>query len=358
MPLHVLAPESTGAPAWPALRAWLDRAARRLGTQAPSALLGELFERTFLLPSEDPRYAGNSLVPGAMPLEVSFSERAPEQFRLDVEPFGPLPARERLAQVEQMLRQQVRRSFPPAVATALDVASERWHGYVPGEAARFGAFLGATFDVSGIAEFKLYRETGHAQALPSSVKEEVLAVTALLPGLEPHLHSIAVSRGGVAERLYLLCRQGLRLRSLERLAAETGVTERLPAFLHTVSLLTAGKLVLPPESAILAVRRKHDGPELKLELLPGALAPSPAARRDAVEQVLAGRPDVWRAFRRWMEAVRPEGATSAGEIAVVSVRLAPSIPPLLNVYLRPSLLFHSPMLSHAEERSDDPFGFR
>ncbi|RKH47666.1 hypothetical protein [Corallococcus sicarius] len=331
----------------------MDGAARRLRARAPSGHLGELFERTFALPGGDPRYAGNALVPGALPLEVSFSEGAPEQLRFDVEPFGPLlAARERLAQAEHTLRAQARQSFPPATTTALDAVFEPWHGRSPGEAARFGAFFGAVLDGTGLAELKLYRETGPVESLPSHVKQEALAVSTLLPGVEPHLHSIAVGRGGVAERLYLLCRQGLRLRGLERLAAEAGMTGSFPAFLQTVTLLTGGRLVLPPDSAIIGVRRKPDGWELKLELLPGALAPSHVARRAAVEQVLAGRPEAWRAFRRWMEAVRPEGTTSAGEITVVSVRVAPSTLPALNVYLCPSTPFRM------EERPDDAFGFR
>ncbi|WP_158619437.1 hypothetical protein [Corallococcus sp. AB011P] len=315
----------------------MDGAAHRLGARAPSAYLGELFERTFALPAGDPRYSGNALVPGALPLEVSFSESAPHQLRLDAEPFGLLLApRERLAHVEQALRAQAQQAFPHALATAFDAASEQWRGHVQEEAARFGAFFGAAIDATGLAEIKLYRETGPFESLPSRVREEASRVSALLPGVEPHLHSTALGREGVAERLYLLCRQGLRLRGLEGLAAEAGITGSLPAFLQTVTLLTEGRLVLPPDSAIIGVRRKPAGWELKLELLPGALAPSPAARHAAVEQVLAGRPDAWRAFRRWMEAVRPEATSSHGEIAVVSVRVAPGTPPLLNVYLCPA----------------------
>ena len=55
----------------------LRTASSRLQTADPTTVIKPLLERTFALPEGDPRYAANSLTPGAAPLEPSFSELEP-----------------------------------------------------------------------------------------------------------------------------------------------------------------------------------------------------------------------------------------------------------------------------------------
>src|SRR5579864_8122807 len=67
----------------------LRTASSRLQTYDPTTVIKPLLERTFALPEGDPRYAANSLTPGAAPLEPSFSELEPGVLRFTVEPLGP-----------------------------------------------------------------------------------------------------------------------------------------------------------------------------------------------------------------------------------------------------------------------------
>ena len=70
----------------------LERAARHLGTANPLPYVSGLLHRTFSLPEGDPEYGFNTLMPGAAPLESSFSEEEPGALRLTLEPLGPSEA--------------------------------------------------------------------------------------------------------------------------------------------------------------------------------------------------------------------------------------------------------------------------
>src|SRR5436309_12294030 len=67
----------------------LSMAASRMHTADPTRVIKPLLDKTFSLPAGDPRYAANSLTPGAAPLEPSFSETEPRVLRFTLKPLGP-----------------------------------------------------------------------------------------------------------------------------------------------------------------------------------------------------------------------------------------------------------------------------
>ena len=67
----------------------VETAAQRLGVASPLAYVGRLLDRSFDLPSGDPRYGHHQLTPFAVPFEPSFSEREPDELRFSIQPLGP-----------------------------------------------------------------------------------------------------------------------------------------------------------------------------------------------------------------------------------------------------------------------------
>ena len=309
----------------------LSHAAEALAVADPTELLGDLLAATFSAPATELVYSRNELQPGSLPLECSFSELTPGALRIDLEPFGPgvAPA-ERRRRAAEAARRLVARHLGGKAGRAFEAAPVP----APSAAARFGAFVGAAFGPSGLAEVTVYYELG--PRLPRSPSPRVARVARALgadvPGLSPHLLAISTTRTGIRERLYLRCEQELRLLGLERPAAVIGAADRFPALVASTLELTGGAFVVPARSAIVGLRESSGGVELKLELLRDALPGGSRELAGRVRQLLVRRPESLRAFDRWSEAI---GAGPDGpDLGVVSVRLAPALEPLLNVYAR------------------------
>ncbi len=308
---------------------------------------------TFTRPLDDPAYGRNALVPGGWPLEVSFSEENPDKLRLDLQPSDvdcSAMARRELA------LQVVRQHAGPGCRDR----AEAWLAHTA--PVGFGALLGAAFGsrdlaTAGAYTVKAYLELDHAAdpgSLPGRMGRAAALVAKCVPGAVPHLVALAVNSDGPAacpQRLYLACRGGLRILSLEALLARFGLRHRLPALAATVAALTGGRLLLPEDSALVAIGERDGSVELKIELLADALAGPQTATLAAIERLLLERPASLAAFRRWRRALAappphaglsPLGGPSppaglsppggASQISVVSVRLVGDESPRLNVY--------------------------
>src|SRR5205809_5599094 len=84
--------------------------ARLLGAADPTNIFGGMLALGGPHPS-------NALLPGGAPLELSFSERSPASFRMEIQPFGPdVSASERLARATSAVVDRAREAFGPAVA--------------------------------------------------------------------------------------------------------------------------------------------------------------------------------------------------------------------------------------------------
>lgn len=309
-------------PAAHAVEGWLGRAAHRLGVADPRPYLGAVLQQAFPLPLADDRYARNALLPGMLPIEASFSEIAPTLLRLDLEPGGPLVSGARRRALAVAAARRIARISALSGSDRLGAC-----GGPAGDPLTFGAFLGVASDVSGPAEVKVYFELPIGAALrPSALGRAATELVHDVPGAAPLLYSIAAGRHRHAERIYLVCRDELRLLDLEQWMVRHELGHRVAALLTTV-LTLEGRFVLPPRSAVLGIRHLGSGWELKVELL----VPAPERALRIVEQLLRERPAGETAFQRWVDAVAP----SPRAVSVVSVRVTPDTGPRLTVYARP-----------------------
>jgi hypothetical protein len=312
---------TTPSRAWGRVEPALARTARALGTAAPAGRLRDVLRATFALPAHDERYGENALEPGALPLELSFAERTPGLLRFDVEPFGP----------EVTPAQRREETFAVAGAVARDALGahaatvvEAWSARVPyPSGGAFGAFLGASLDAAGVVGVTVYSEL--AGAAPPALGREAAA----LAGCVPHFFAVAVAARGPATRLYVACRDELRLLSLEPFMRAHGLGDRFPAFATAVLHVTGGLWTLPAESALIGLRAVAGGLELKLELF-GCALPEPERRGATIARMLA--PPARAAYARWRAAL---GEPNPG---IVSVRVAPGSAPALNLYAVPAWL--------------------
>ncbi len=316
----------------------LTLASRRLGTRNPVDDLGGLLDRSFDLPCGDPRYAQNSLLPGALPLEHSFSELAADALRLDMEPLGPTasPAA-RQQEVSREMRRLVRAHYGAPALRWFDEKSEPFRGSRLSGSARFGAWFGAAYDEAGVQEAKAYYELGPngLDDLPENLQHAARVAMAALPGLTPIFLSIACGRQQGAQRVYFYYPAELRLLDLEPMMNRLGIGHQLPALLTTVGLILGGRFTLPAGSVVLALRDTSRGIEMKLEIILPAIPDPPRQMHGLIQMHLAQRPESQRALQQWIQAMTPDDYDSPGSISVVSVRVSPAVAGRLSLYFAP-----------------------
>jgi hypothetical protein len=316
----------------------LSIAARRLGTQDPVPLIGSLLDRSFDLPLGDARYGNNAFAPGTLPLEHSFTETSAHSLRLALEPFGPsASADSRRQEVSREMRRLVSQTYGNAALRWFDRSSEPFRGAHRPGTSRFGAWFGAAFDETGMAESKVYYELapGQLDDLPPNLKHAAQVAMAHLPGLVPIFSSIACGRNQGAQRVYFFHRGELRLLDLEPLMNALGIGHQLPSILSAVGLILGGRFVLPEGSVVLGLRDTTRGLELKLDVLLPAVPDPPREMHGLIQMYLAQRPEMQRALKQWMQAMTPDAYGSPGKMSVIGVKVNPRMPARLSIYFRP-----------------------
>jgi hypothetical protein len=316
----------------------LQVAARRLGAHNPVESLNGLLERTFDLPLGDPRYGNNSLIPGSLPLEYSFSELTGNALRLDFEPLGPqASAAARQQEASREMRSLVQRHYGRPALHWFDQQSEPWRGSRISGSARFGAFFGAAFDEAGLQEGKVYYELGPGgiDDLPPNLQYASRVAMACLPCLQPIFTSIACGRAQGAQRIYFYHRGDLRLLDLEPMMNRLGIGDKLPSLLTAVGLILGGRFTLPEGSVVIGLRDTSRGMEMRLDvLLPGVNDP-PREMHGLIQMFLEQRPASLQALRHWFQAMTLDQYSSPGDISVVTVRVSPAMNGRLSLYFRP-----------------------
>jgi len=291
----------------------------------PRDVFGDALVRGLPHPLDLPGYANNALLPGSAPIELSFSEVVPAALRFDLEPLGwGSTHSEIMDDAMSTVRELVARHWGDgaAAAFAARARTHRTEGDAPS-----GAFIGAAFDATGLAEVKVYLRATSAAGLTEGL---VATATEQLAGLEPLMHAVAVTAGTVAERAYLVSRRQVDLLELEPLLARLGLAHRAPELIITLQFLCGGAHALGPGSVVIGLRHIACGAEVKVDLPAVGLSGCPLA---AVDALLAERPATQSAFGRWLAAVEPPGSTV--EASVVSARVSAEQSVRLNAYLHP-----------------------
>ena len=283
--------------------------------------VGDLFDQTFACANSDAQYHSNRLQPGALPIEWSFSETELDALRFEFQPFDPtLAGEERLRRTVRALARIVQGYHGRDLAERFKLAVQS----VSAEEQKlnFGAFVGFVQRPSCKHQFKIYVECDPED--PALLSSELSNIA----GTVPHFVSVAVCTSSVSQRIYYICRDGLRAMDLEAVCAALGMSHRFPGLLMTMLELTEGHFHLPPNSVLLGIRRHGKESELKVELVCGS-AMSPDGLIDRIDRLL--QPTSVAPFRRWVTMICPETVGTL-PARVVSVNASASQPPRLSVY--------------------------
>ena len=316
----------------------LSQAASRLRTEDPSRVIKPLLEKTFSLPAGDPRYAANSLTPGAAPLEPSFSELEPGALRFTVEPLGPEAGpMDRRDEATREMRRLVRCFFGHDALHWFDDVSEEFRDSGSGSRLHYGAFFGSSYDEDGLAASKVFYETRpeQVQSLPLPLFRVVTTVLRLMPNLVPLFTSIACRREHGSQRMTFLHRGLLRLAEMGPMLGELGLGQHHPRIMQMFGLVLGGRFDLPDKSVLLAIEHGFHGPELELYVLLGMIPDLPQNFLDLLAMGLTERPRELNAMLRWLGAFTPESTDWPGNFSVLSIKVSPHGPPRVSLYLRP-----------------------
>jgi hypothetical protein len=316
----------------------LSRAARSLGTTDPLPFVGRIVEQAFNLPDNDTTYANNSLIPGAVAYEPSFSETEPGTLRFKIEPLGPraLPIARRDEATREM-RRLVAPVFGNEALHWFDSRSEEWRGMSGLGWMRFGAWFGSAFDDDGLYAAKIYYELLPSQidALPPGLAQLTRMAMSELPGLMPIFTSIGCKRDTGSQRITFMHRGPLAVAALGPLMNRLGIGHQLPGLMRVVGVALGGRFELPAGCVLLGLRETREGLELKLEILLAALPDLPAQFLDLLKLGLAERPRQLAALARWLEAFGMEDSGEPGSFSVLSVRASAESPARISLYVRP-----------------------
>ncbi len=317
----------------------LRTAARTLGARDPTEALSGLIGRTFPHPPGHPAYAANALVPGAAPIEPSFSELQPDALRFTLEPLppeaGPVDRRD---EATREMRRLISAYMGREMLRWFDEHSEPFRGFGTGGRLDYGAFFGASTDRDGLFASKVYYEldgTGIAGLTPRLLP---LAAAALaeLPGLRPLFTTLAAHRADGQQRITFQHPGALRLSDLEPLLARLGLAHRLPGLMQILGLVLGGRFDLPENATLIAFGTDAGGVDMEIYVHLAAVPDLPPQFLELLALGLSERPRELQALSRWIAAFTPEDDAWPGRFSIISVRLSAARPPRVSLYLRPA----------------------
>jgi hypothetical protein len=316
----------------------LMQASAALGVRDPVGLLGPMIERTFARPDDDVAYARNTLIPGAVPYEPSFSETEPDKLRFTIEPLGPgaSPVSRRDEATREM-RRLIAPLFGRDSLNWFDARSEEWRGLGGLGWMRYGAWFGSAFDEDGLYAAKVYYELAPSQidALAPNLARLTRLVMAEMPSLMPIFTSIGCKRDAGSQRVTFMHRGPLAIAALGPLMNRLGIGHQLPSLMRVVGVALGGRFDLPNGGVLLALRETTEGTELKLEILLASLPDLPARFVDLLRLGLAERPRQVAALERWLSAFGVDDANEQGHFTVLSVRVTRNSPARISLYVKP-----------------------
>ena len=316
----------------------LAQASRALGVHDPLPIMGPLIERTFYRPDDDVAYAHNQLTPGAVPFEPSFSETEPDTLRFTIEPLGP--GASPVARRDEATREMRRLISPFFGRDALhwfDARSEEWRGFGGLGWMNYGAWFGSAFDEDGLFAAKIYYELAPSQidALAPRLARLTRMVMTEMPTLSPIFTSIGCKKDAASQRVTFLHKGPLTLTALGPLMNRLGIGHQLPSLMRVVGVALGGRFELPNGGVLVGMRDTPEGVEMKLEILLAAVPDLPARFLDLLRLGLAERPRQVAALERWLSAFGVDDASEQGHFSVLSVRVTPSSPARISLYVRP-----------------------
>ena len=315
----------------------LSHAASVMRATNPVPMVESMIDRSFPRPLGEFDYGANTLTPGAVPVEPSFSEQESGALRFTMEPLVGAAPSTRAQEATREMRRLVNSAFGSQALRWFDRWSEEWRGAISNPRAHYGAWFGVAVDGDGLSASKVYYELSPEQlsALPARLREYVIAALQSVPGLVPLFTSIRCGRESGVQRVTLLHQGSLRMTDLAPLLERLGLSHQLPGLMQIVGLALGGRFELPSQSVMLGLQDTEQGPELKFEVALGMIPDLPPSFVDLLALALAERPRQLRALETWLKAYTPETGEWPGQFSVMSIRVTGDRPARVSLYLRP-----------------------
>ena len=312
----------------------IERLSQYLGSVASSKLIHSLLHSI----SPDSDSGQNALVPDSLPIEVSFSESAPETIRFDWEPFETsLSPEKRLEQSTTEISRLIEQYLSYDVRTSFEHVSNSWRSQVDSAFHKFGAFLGAAIDSKGIKELKIYYECNGEFPCSSLIEDQDSVIDVLkrsLPHCQPHGVSLACNNREFRSRHYFLHYSALDITSLQPVFQALELDQLFPASVAQIHALF-GQVSFIPYPTVLGLSPGCDGYELKLEWLLPRSTDINQYFFNRLHHIFWEKPDTSQAFSRWIHGLTNEGAERIGQINAVGFRVNKTTSPRFTVYVSP-----------------------
>lgn len=274
------------------------------------------------------------------PFEPSFAETDGRALSFQVQPTGRgFSAADQREITDGTARSLIYSHFGAAPLRFYDERSEGLRARY-GAAMETGARYGLGLDASGLREVVAHYEWGASVTglLPPPVL--ALAQTALqaLPGLEPFATSIRTSRMAGGQQVSFNVPPDTSLEAFRPLMDALGMGHRHGGFTTLAAFVLGARFSLPAGVATLTLLNSPQGPELRLDVNIDALPDAPEQLLPLLRLPMTERPQNLAALDRWMTAMTPDGYYGPGSVTVLSIRVKPSMPARLALFLRPIAL--------------------
>jgi hypothetical protein len=316
----------------------LDTAALSLRTARPSQFVRGMIEDSFLYPAGDPRYARNALAPGSAPIHTLFSTAQPRSLSFDLEPLGPdATGGDRRDMASREMRRLVGENFGREALCWFDGASESQRGLSRSAALNYGAFFGSSFDGNGLQSATITYEGGNNMQgeVNPALARLIGASMATLPGLRPIFTTLVAGRDYGSQWVTFLLTNAFRLADMQPMLDELGLGPRLATILQVVGVALGGRFDIPPGAALVAFGRGPQGVELELQVMLDAIPDVPPNFLQLLTMNLRERPRELNALEQFLDAFTPEDNVWPGRFSILGIRVGPSGPPRVRLFLRP-----------------------
>jgi hypothetical protein len=297
-----------------------------------------MIEDSFAYPEGDPRYARNALQPGAAPLEAVCKMAQPQSLSFNLEPLGPdATGGDRRDMASREMRRLVGENFGREALHWFDGASESHRSLARSAALNYGAFFGSSFDGGGLQSARVTYE-GNGNTLGDvnpALARLIAAAMSTMPGLRPVFTTLIAGRDYGSQWVTFLITNGFRLADMQPMLDELGLGARLSSILQVIGVALGGRFDIPSGAALVAFGRGPQGVELELQVMLDAIPDLPPNFLQLLTMNLRERPRELSALERFLEAFTPEDNVWPGRFSILGIRIAPSGPPKVSLFLRP-----------------------
>jgi hypothetical protein len=316
----------------------LGTASTVLRTVDPSAFVRGMLEESFPYPPHDPRYTHNAMMPGAPPIQPVYATAKPRSLSFNLEPLGPdASGGDRRDMATREMRRLVGDNFGSAALRWVDGATESQRGMARPRALNYGAFFGSSFDSGGLQSATVTYEGGDSALgdVNPQLARLIGAAMSTMPGLRPVFTTLVAGRDYGSQWVTFLLTNGFRLAEMQPMLDELGLGERLANILQVVGVALGGRFDLPSGSTLVAFGRGPEGPELELQIMLDAIPDVPPNFLQLLTMNLRERPRELGALERFLEAFTPEDNVWPGRFSILGIRIGPTGPPKVSLFLRP-----------------------